>query len=363
MYLEYVRTYLSADERLTEKQRDRLAQRIIRWAEDNDVRDISRLHDKLVDWIDQPSIQEEKFENVEHPLDNDGDVNLLEDPKSQTPVDLFVIGEREILTGDQLRGMILEESPELSGIASVILPESRVVGDNVDLDGIENRLRGIVPRIKCGKLLIPQKQVLCIRFDESGNLQIAYKRGYQDDRVNEALRLYSELLTVQEIGPRIGVSPSTVCTWLYKDMGLMPARDLKVARQIQTAVKLFDEGKEVQEIMDIMKSTQTTVWRWLNRAGVEFNSRGPEPWVYETKVRLSLSDLDEIYSQINPTFRQRNNYREIFKYIKNFEKENKRGPSRDEISDALGVDPWKTLQVFVEYGILEKRRLPRRFYV
>ena len=70
----------------------------------------------------------------------------------------------------------------------------------------------------------------------------------------------------------------------------MPAKDLKWsdARRI-LAVELYDEGKQVHEIMPIVKAAESTIYQWIQRAARE----GKDALIRTYKTRAPKLGVDQ----------------------------------------------------------------------
>ncbi len=255
MYLDYVKTFLSADERLTERQRDRIAGRIVSWAEANKVTDFGRLYEELTDWVDEPTIKEQKFASIEQPIGEEGDFSILQDPKAQTAPELLIAGIENIMTAQDLQHFIAEENPELSGLAASIL---NVNGgavyreDDLDTRQIQHRLTVVASRVKCGKLLVPDKEVLSVGFDSQGDLQIRYKRGYSDEKFQRVLEMRLDGRTYREISETTSVSILTIGNWMRScGLGWEFKNQLQKQKAYETIISFFEYNGSYPRIKDL----------------------------------------------------------------------------------------------------------------
>ena len=239
-------------------------------------------------------------------------------------------------------------------------PEKPIDRDN--LSQVVHKLRGVVPRWHNGRILAPAKQVVHVSFDQEG-VHFHYVRGYEDDTVTTMLQGYCEGEMPSLLAKRCGMSPTTACTWLYKNMGLPKAKEVQLALRRKKAVELFHKGMHLSDVASALEIGIATAWRDLKAEGISYlGIAGPAPWVYEftdgyRDVRTALRAYDQHHIARRVT-----NVRDFFTFINRFQKREGRGPSRDEIYDHTGSDPWDFLSECVSLGIITKRACPRKDY-
>ena len=376
MYLDYVRTFLSADERLTEKQRDVIAERIVRWAEENRVEDLGRLHDELADWVDRGPIREQYFVSVEQHIGEEGDLRILKDPSAKAAPEILIAGTENIITGEELHKFISKEEPQLADLAGSIL---KVNGDAVyregDLDPtqIQHRLTAVASRVRNGKLIVPNKEVLSVGFDAQGNLQVRYKRGYSDEKFQRVLEMRLGGSYQREIVDVVGVSRQTIGDWLHSCGlgGYLPRyqrnimreegrRNLVEAKILGFVDRFYREngiGPTVSQISSAVDCSERRVGNCVGKLlllsrSANMRGRGTKYIIlpYHADPR-HLIEAGWILLSTMPPVEERT---AVYGFIREYKLSNGIGPRIEEIQKAVRFDPFQALDYLRQRRIVSR---------
>lgn len=367
MFVHYTRQLLAAEDGLTDSERVNLAAAVEKWAKEyitNDIVKVHRVLDKLIDrTLNQKDRLSLSLNNTNH--EDTEFIDLIRDPKAKEPPEIMIADEslREIDNEEAQEFVDANLEGEDHEVISQVLETNPDGHYDLDVDGntVQERLSIVKPRIRKGKLLVPKKTVGIYFFD--GKLKIKYLRGYDDEKVNEALYWYSRGFGPGQIAKRMDVAESTLYRWLYKNMGLprlgQDHNERKEKRE--EILRLYNDGLRPLEIGKIVGCSHDMVYRTLKRLeGLDFGWGGPDPWVYELQGAITdTGDLPGFKLEKRNAWLYEKRDEKVFNYIIRFEENNGRGPSRDEIYDALGFQPWTYLHHFVDHGILSKRKLPK----
>jgi transposase-like protein len=297
-------------------------------------------------------------------------IQLLEDPEAENPAEI-VVADTELahVTPPEARRFVrehLEGEPRnllLGILRQNPKGEYRVTADE---QTVRERAAILLPRIRDGRLLVPKK-VVKIGF-EDGTLDIQYRQGFSDERVNEALCWYAQGFHPMQIAQITGMNAATLYDWLYKRMDLPRIGFENALRERnskrQEVLRLYDGQMRPLDIAARIGCTPEIVYETLRDfRGIDFGRGGPDPWVYElTGKAQTLWDMDKLDLRYQRSYcRQR--YAAVFALVREFERLCGRGPSRDEIDLTLEINAWNYVNNLVELGVLSKRKLYKEHYV
>jgi hypothetical protein len=249
-------------------------------------------------------------------------------------------------------------------VVSQILKTGEYAEDESEYaDVVKERLAMATPRMVNSRLFDREKRaIVTVR---NRRMTIKYLDGFADDRVNRAVYWYSRWLNPAQIARRTGDNEATLYKWLYYKMDLPRIGHetvrLRVEARDERILELYDDDLRPTQISERLGCSNIVVYEALKRQrGLDFGWGGPDPWVYELTGKVkgvgALPDFN--HGRPNKWVYEKR-HQGLFLYISMFQKRNGRGPTRDEIYDALGFQPWNYLVDFRKSGIVNRRKAPK----
>lgn len=391
MDINYVRTFLDSDESLSKRQKDKLLNRIMHWAERNKVENIDTIHTVLSEWIDEIQHKNRNFVELNRPIGEDISlVDIIGDPRAMTPPEILIMHDNgEKLGTNELRDLVRSSFPALEEVVDILFNDSNVniMSSSIDLADIHHRFHAILPGVKNKTLLHPGNQIVRLGFDENNDLKIEYRQycqqklwipvvKYDPAQVRRAIELRLGGATYGSIHRDLDVPVNRVGLWM-KHAGLgnganRTSLDLErcfakfeksasigvegyVDERFQKVIEMRSQGKSYGDIRRETGVGEHIIGLWLRASGITFLRDPSQRKRYPKKPKPTLYEGDS-------RFRVPMDEYEVLGFVREYYAKTRIGPSSTEICMEFDSSYKCVVRGLVREGGVRTFYLPRARY-